>query len=360
MNKSANDFQTLHEIVKAARENLEDNGWDYLMGGADTETTLKRNRQGLDSLAFRPRVLNDISGLDPSATVFGQKLRIPVLLAPIGSLQDLHPEGGAEAARGAAEFGTISILSSVCQPGLEKVAEAAPGRNRIFQLYVRGDDEWIDDHVRRAIEADYTAFCLTVDLDHYGRRERDISKRYLSTARRTAENEIFQERLDWDNVKRFKDNHDIPLIIKGIATAEDAARAVACGVNGIYVSNHGGRQLDHGRASIDVLAEVVAEVGGKATVIVDGGIMRGTDVVKAMALGADAVGIGRLQGLGISAAGQAGIVRALELLEIEIRTCLGLLGVTGYAELDETYLHAAQPVAPAHALSAFPLLDEDY
>ncbi len=360
MTKAANDFQTLHEIVKAARDNLEDNGWDYLMGGADTETTLKRNRQGLDSLAFRPRVLNDISGLDPSAAVFGQKLRIPVLLAPIGSLQDLHPEGGAEAARGAAEFGTISILSSVCQPGLEAVAEAAPGRNRIFQLYVRGDDEWIDDHARRAIEAEYTAFCLTVDLDQYGRRERDISKRYLSSARRAAENEIFQERLDWDDVKRFKDNHDIALILKGIATAEDAARAVACGVDGIYVSNHGGRQLDHGRASIDVLPEVVAEVGGKATVIVDGGIMRGTDVVKAMALGADAVGIGRLLGLGIAAAGQAGIVRTLELLEIEIRTCLGLLGVAGYAELDETYLHAAQPVAPAHALSAFPLLEEDY
>ena len=360
MKQDTDNFATLHEIVKAARDNLEDNGWDYLMGGADTETTLKRNRQGLDSLAFRPRVLNDISGLDPSATVFGHKLRIPALLAPIGSLQDLHPEGGAEAARGAAEFGTISILSSVCQPGLEAVAEAAPGRNRIFQLYVRGDDEWIDDHARRAIEAEYTAFCLTVDLDQYGRRERDISKRYLSSARRAAENEIFQERLDWDDVKRFKDNHDIALILKGIATAEDAARAVALGVDGIYVSNHGGRQLDHGRASIDVLPEVVAEVGGKATVIVDGGIMRGTDVVKAMALGADAVGIGRLLGLGIAAAGQAGIVRTLELLEIEIRTCLGLLGVAGYAELDETYLHAAQPVAPAHALSAFPLLEEDY
>ena len=360
MTKAANDFQTLHEIVKAARDNLEDNGWDYLMGGADTETTLKRNRQGLDSLAFRPRVLNDISGLDPSAAVFGQKLRIPVLLAPIGSLQDLHPEGGAEAARGAAEFGTISILSSVCQPGLEKVAEAAPGRNRIFQLYVRGDDEWIDDHARRAIEAEYTAFCLTVDLDQYGRRERDISKRYLSSARRAAENEIFQERLDWDDVKRFKDNHDIALILKGIATAEDAARAVACGVDGIYVSNHGGRQLDHGRASIDVLPEVVAEVGGKATVIVDGGIMRGTDVVKAMALGANAVGIGRLQGIGIGAAGDAGIVRVLELLEVEIRVCLGLLGVTGFAGLDGSCLHPAEPVVSAHALSAFPLLDEGY
>ncbi|MEE9316686.1 MAG: alpha-hydroxy-acid oxidizing protein, partial [Rhodospirillales bacterium] len=122
-----NAFGTLLEIVKTARENLDDDAWDYVMGGADTETTLKRNRLALDKLAFRPRVLRDVSEIDVSAELFGSPLRIPVLLAPIGSLQDLHPEGGAESARGAAEFGVISILSSVCHPGLEKVAEAAPG-----------------------------------------------------------------------------------------------------------------------------------------------------------------------------------------------------------------------------------------
>ena len=360
MKQDTDNFATLHEIVKAARANLDDNAWDYLIGGADTETTVKRNRQALDSLAFRPRVLRDVSELDPSGTLLGQKLRIPVVLCPIGSMQDLDPGGGATAAKAAAEFGTTSLLSSVCEPGLEAVAEVAPGENRIYQLYVRGDDAWIDDHARRAIGAGYRAFCLTVDLDHYGRRERDIAKRHLSTARMSASNEIFQERFNWDDVKRFKDSHDMPLIIKGIATPEDAGRAVELGVDAVYVSNHGGRQLDHGRGAIDVLPEVVAEVGGKAEIMVDGGIMRGTDVVKAMALGADAVGIGRLQGLGVAAAGQAGIVRALELLEVEVRTCLALLGLRGFDGLDGSYLHPADPVVPPHVLSAFPLLDEDY
>ena len=361
MSKSSGDFKTLHQIVKAARDSLDENAWDYLIGGADTETTVKRNRQGLDSLAFRPRVLNDVSEMDLSVSLFGRKLRIPVLLAPIGSLQDLHPEGGIAPAKAAAEFGTISILSSVCKPGLEKIAEAAPGENRIFQLYVRGDGEWIDDFAVRAIAAGYSAFCITVDLDHYGRRERDIAKGHLSTSRRTmATGEEFQKKMNWDQVKRFKDTHDIPLVLKGIATAEDAGRAVELGVDGVYVSNHGGRQLDHGRASIEVLPEIVKEVGGQATIIIDGGFSRGTDVVKAMALGADAVALGRLQGFAMAAAGHAGVVRALELLETEIRICLGLLGVTCFGDLDETYLHAAQPVAPAHALSAFPLLDEDY
>ena len=360
MKQDTDNFATLHEIVKAARANLDDNAWDYLIGGADTETTVKRNRRALDSLAFRPRVLRDVSELDPSGTLLGQKLRIPVVLCPIGSMQDLDPGGGATAAKAAAEFGTTSLLSSVCEPGLEAVAEVAPGENRIYQLYVRGDDAWIDDHARRAIGAGYRAFCLTVDLDHYGRRERDIAKRHLSTARMSASNEIFQERFNWDDVKRFKDSHDMPLIIKGIATPEDAGRAVELGVDAVYVSNHGGRQLDHGRGAIDVLPEVVAEVGGKAEIMVDGGIMRGTDVVKAMALGADAVGIGRLQGLGVAAAGQAGIVRALELLEVEVRTCLALLGLRGFDGLDGSYLHPADPVVPPHVLSAFPLLDEDY
>ncbi|MFQ5764256.1 MAG: alpha-hydroxy acid oxidase [Rhodospirillales bacterium] len=360
MNRPANDFQALHELVKAARENLDDNAWDYLIGGADTETTVKRNRLALDTLAFRPRVLRDVSAIDLTGTLVGRTLRIPVILAPIGSLQDLHPDGGIVPATAAAAFGTMSILSSVCAPGLEKVAEAAPGENRIFQLYVRGDDGWVDDYARRAVDHGYSAFCLTVDLDYYGRRERDISKRHLSTARMEAKNEDFQERFSWDHVKRFKDTHAIPLIVKGIATAEDTARAAGLGVDAVYVSNHGGRQLDHGRGTVDMLPEIAREVAGKAEIIVDGGIMRGTDVVKAIALGADAVGIGRLQGFGAAAAGVAGVVRALELLETEVRTTLGLLGVTGFAELDGSYLHPAAPVVTPTLLSAFPLLDEGY
>ena len=356
----ADRFQVLHEFVAPARRNLGPNLWDYLMGGADTETTLRRNRQALDSIAFRPRVLRDVSRVDAAGSLLGQKLRIPVLLAPIGSMQDLVEGGGTVPARAAARFDVFSMLSSACLPGLEEVAKAAPGKNRIFQLYVRGDRSFVDDFARRAIAAGYAAFCLTVDLDYYGRRERDLAKRFKSTARQGARNEICQERFDWDDVKRFRDSHAIPLILKGIATAEDAAKALAIGVEGIYVSNHGGRQLDHGRGAIDVLPEVVAVARGKAQVIVDGGVMRGTDVVKAIALGADAVGIGRLQGLAAAAAGEAGICRMLELLETEIRTALALLGVNRFAELDAGYLHPAAPVGPAHAFSAFPLLDEGY
>ncbi len=360
LDRARDEFQVLHEFATRAHKRLGANNWDYLMGGADTETTQKRNRQALDSLAFRPRVLNDVSGLDATGSLLGLNLRIPVVLAPIGSMQDLVAGGGAVSAEAAAAFGVVSILSSVCAPGLEAVAKVAPGPNRIFQLYVRGDAAWIDDIGRRAVANGYSAFCFTVDLDYYGRRERDLAKRYLSTARRAARSEIYQERFAWDDVKRFRDTHDIPVIVKGIATAEDAAKAVAIGVDAVYVSNHGGRQLDHGRGAIDVLPEVVAAVNGRAQVIVDGGIMRGTDVVKAVALGANAVGIGRLQGLAAAAAGVAGVVRMLELLEAEVRIALALLGLKSFAGLDASYLQAAPPVGPAHSLSAFPLLDEGY
>lgn len=359
MSSVEDDFLVLHEIVKAAKSNLSRDIWDYLIGGAETETTLKRNRQAIDGLAFRPRVLRDVSDVDCTATLLGRKLRIPVFLAPIGSLQDLEPGGGVTAARAANRFGTSCMLSSRTEPGLEAVAEASGGPN-IYQLYVRGDREWVDDHIRRAKDAGYFALALTVDLDYYGRRERDLAKRHVTTARKSVTGDGYQMTFCWDDVKRLKDTHDIPMILKGIATAEDAAIAIEHGIEGVYVSNHGGRQLDHGRGGIEVLPEVVAEVQGRATVIVDGGFLRGTDIVKALILGADAVGIGRLFGYGIAAGGETGVLRVLEILEAEIKTCLGLLGVTSVGELDSSYLHQASPVVPLGALSAFPLLDEGY
>jgi glycolate oxidase len=352
-------FQTLHEIVKAARANLSQGPWDYLVGGAETETTLRRNRQALDSIAFRPRVLRDVSKINCTSTLLGKTMRIPVLLAPIGSLESFDPGGGATVARASEEFGVPHMLSSVSAPGLEAVAAAADNF-RIFQLYVRGDDAWVDDHVKRAVANGYTAFCLTVDVALYSRRERDLAKRFVKPWRARATGLDYQAGLSWDHVKRFKDTHDVPLILKGIATAEDAALACDHGVEVIYVSNHGGRQLDHGRGAIELLPEVVATVGGRATVIFDGGCLRGTDIVKAVALGAHAVGIGRLQCFGLAAAGQAGLVRVLELLEDEIRICLGLLGVDRLGTLDRSYVHPASPVTLPHVTSAFPLLDEGY
>jgi glycolate oxidase len=253
----------------------------------------------------------------------------------------------------------MHMLSCVCAPGLEAIA-ACNEHPKIFQLYVRGAETWVDDYIARAIAHHYVAICITVDLDYYGRRERDLAKRYLTTARRTTTSEHFQARFSWTDIKRIRSKFNVPLILKGIATAEDALLAVEHGVDAIYVSNHGGRQLDHARGSIAVLPEVVAAVEGRAEVMVDGGFMRGTDIVKAMALGASAVGIGRLQGLALGAGGEAALVRALELLQDEVTRCLGLLGVTSFAELDKSHVEAIAPLPRLSLESAFPLLAEGY
>ena len=317
---------------------------------------MRRNRHALDSIAFRPRVLRDVSRIDSSSIFLKHGVRLPVMLAPIGGLESIVDGGAATAARAAAEFGVPQMLSSVCQPGLEETAAAAD-TVRVFQLYVRGDHAWVDDFVRRAKDSGFCAFCLTVDVASYSRRERDIVGRFVKPWRaRAMEGAAFQAGLSWDHVKRFKDKHDLPLIIKGIATEEDAELAVQHGVEVVYVSNHGGRQLDHGLGSTAVLPGIVQAVNGKAEVWVDGGFMRGSDVVKAIALGARTVGIGRLCGLGLGAAGAPGLVRALELLEEEIRICLGLLGVTSLAELNPDYLAPAPAVNAPDTFSAFPLM----
>src|SRR6516225_2682879 len=358
---SGDDFQTLHEIVAKARQNLSQNDWDYIVGATETETTLRRNRLALDSLAFRPRVLRDVSTVDASVAAFGRQLRLPVLLAPVGALETFHADAAAAVVRAARAFGVAHMLSSVCAPGLERVAEAAPDGARIFQLYVRGDEAWVDDYVARAIAHGYVAFCMTVDTAIYSRRERDLAKRHVVAGRRRATGREFQAALDWRTVKRIKSKFKIPLALKGIATVEDAHIALDHGVDWIYVSNHGGRQLDHGRGSMEVLPEIVEAVAGRAGIIVDGGFARGTDVVKAIAVGANLVGLGRLQCYALAAGGEKVLVRMLEILEYEVRRCLGLLGVTNFADLDRSYPQTAPPVTVPHVLSAFPLLKiEDY
>ena len=354
------EFQLLHEFYPAARKRLSDGVWDYLIGAAETESTFRRNRAALDALAFRPRVLRDVEHLDTRVEILGQSLSIPVLLAPIGSLQDLDPGSGIAVARAAHAFGIMNILSSVSLPDLEAVAAASPGP-KIYQLYVRGNQDWVDERIRRAIDAGYSGFCFTVDLDYYSKRERDIAKRYLSTSRRmAASGEEFQMRFNWGDIARIKDRYDIPILIKGIATGEDAGIACEHGVDVVYVSNHGGRQLDHGLGTAAMLPEVVAAVAGRAQIVVDGGFMRGSDIVKAKILGADAIAIGRLYGLALAAAGEAGVVRMLELLDEEIRACLGMLGVCRWSELDASYLCPAPSVLEPGYSSAFPLLDEGY
>ncbi len=351
---------TLHEFVKAAKMRLNPMIWDYLVGAAETETTLRRNRLALDSIALKPRVLRDVSKIDTGSKLFGKSLRLPVVLAPVGSLQSFEPGGGATAARAAERFGAGMMLSSVSEPGLEAVREAAPKALAVFQLYVRGDDAFIDGYARRAIEARYDAFAITVDTAVYSRRERDIAKRFVKYWRSDATGMDCQAALSWKDIARFKKTHKIPLILKGIGTAEDARIALEHGVDVIYVSNHGGRQLDHGRGSMDVLSEVVDVVRGKARVMVDGGFSRGSDIVKAIAMGADAVGLGRLYLYALAAGGEPAVVRMLEILEDEVRSALGLMGFANFGELNADALHFGAPVvSDPHVHAAFPLLNLD-
>jgi len=352
-------FQNLHEFVKAARFNLSRNNYDYIVGATETETTLARNRSSLDSIAFKPRVLRNMRNVDCTSTLFGRKTRLPVMIAPVGALETFDEGAGATVVRAAEEFGVPHMLSSVSQPGLEGVAKAAPNACRIFQLYVRGDDAFVDDYVRRAMDNGYTAFAITVDVAHYSRRERDLAKRHVTAGRRRVQGREHQSALDWRTVDRVKKMLNIPLVIKGVHTAEDARLCLDHGVDWIYVSNHGGRQLDHGRGSLEFLPEIVEVAKGRAKIMVDGGFYRGTDIVKALTMGADIVGLGRMQCYGLGAGGQEGVVRMLELLEDEVQRCLGLLGVNKFSELDASYLHPAMPTNPPHVFSAFPLLKID-
>jgi isopentenyl diphosphate isomerase/L-lactate dehydrogenase-like FMN-dependent dehydrogenase len=350
-------FQTIHEIIKAAKLRLNQTSWDYLIGGTETETTLKRNRLAIDSKALLPRVLNDVSSVDTSGSILGQPLDIPVMLAPIGSLQIFAEGGGATATKAAEESGILSIASSVCTPTIEEIASASDAP-KIYQLYVRGDDKWVDDILRRVIDSGYVGFCLTVDTAVVSRRERDISKRVVPTSQPTTPGDFnFQARLNWADVERIKSKFDIPLVLKGINHVSDATKAIELGVDVIYVSNHGGRQLDQGVGSLDVLPSIVAEVAGRAEVAVDGGFYRGTDIVKAISLGANAVGLGRLEGWALAAGGAPALVRCLQILKHEIAETMALCGVTSSSELDPTFVVDAPAVVDPDVFSAFPLLD---
>ena len=197
------DYVSNQEIIQAARRNLPQDVWDYLTGGAESETTMRRNRFGFDSLGLRPRVLVDVSKIDTSTTFLGQKLRIPVMMAPIGSLQTITPEGGVAVAKASAEFGTMNFVSSVTQPSLEEIA-ASTNHPKIFQLYVRGGLDWCEEILGRVKKAGYSALCLTVDTAHYSRRERPLLNRWQPPSRRSETGRYFQAMLTWETMKAIK------------------------------------------------------------------------------------------------------------------------------------------------------------
>ena len=344
-------YHTNHQIIEACYEALPQDVWDYICGGAETETTLARNRQALDCLALRPRVLRDVGEVDPSTTFLGTKLRIPVMLAPMGNLTRITPSGALAADDAAHRFGTINFVSTTTPPELE-VTGANSEHHKCFQIYMRGDNDWLRALLKRVKASGYQSVALTVDSAYYGNRER--LNAYQIRHRDVAER-YWQARVTWDHVKLIQDEiGGLPFMLKGIQTAEDAAHSVEHKVDVVYISNHGGRQIDHGLGAMDTLGEIVAAVAGKARVVIDGGIARGTDVLKAIALGADAVAIGRLQAWGMGAHGADGIVRVLELLEREIVIAMGLLGVSKLSELGPSYVAKTIPVLPAHEMSAFP------
>jgi isopentenyl diphosphate isomerase/L-lactate dehydrogenase-like FMN-dependent dehydrogenase len=354
--KAPGQFDTLQEIALAAHRKLPAPVWDHLMGGADSETTLRRNRAGLDALALRQRVLVDVRKIDLGTTLLGQSLAFPVFPAPVGGfLSKVHEEGGPAVARAAVSRGTTAFIATAAKPSLE-AAQAAVKQKLIFQLYVRGDRGWIEGILDRVREAGYGALCVTVDRNYYGRRERDIVSGL--PVKEGFGDQSYQASLNWKDLVWMKERVGLPMIAKGVATAEDAELAVEHGADVVYVSNHGGRQLDHAQGSIEVLAEVVKAVAGRAEVLADGGVQRGTDVVKMLCLGASAVGVGKLLGLALSAGGEAGVARMLELMELEVRTALGLMGVTSIKQLGPQWLREVPILGTPSSISAYPLLEE--
>ncbi len=347
------DIACSQEVAEAAYRNLPKSSWDYVNGAAGSETTMRRNRYAIDSYAFRPRVLRDVSKMDCTAKVLGHNLRMPIFLAPMGSMQLIHPEGAVAAGRAAGRFGTMLMLSSVARHKLEEVAAASTGP-KTYQLYIRGDMDWIKGHLERARKAGYVALTMTVDSAYYGLRDRNLMNRFeRPSASNKGEDREFQAAVTWEQMAKIKSAWGGPMILKGIATAADARLATEHGIEVVYISNHGGRELDHGLGTLDMLPEIVEAVGNRAEVWIDGGFVRGTDVVKALCLGARAIGMARLQAWALGAGGEAALYKVLENLEAEVRNTMGLLGVTRIADLGLEYLTRVQPLGPWHEHSSF-------
>jgi glycolate oxidase len=333
------DLLTIGELEPRARARLPEQVYDYAAGGSASETTLRRNRTALESIALEQRVLVDVREIDLRVPFLGLDLPLPVIVAPIGGLVQFHPEGDLEMARGVGATGVLSTVSGAVGWPIEDVAAHASGP-LMFQLYHFGDRSWVGDRLDVVRAAGFHSVCLTVDLAVLSRRDRDIERRYAPREElRRAPNppppdRTYPARLTWDDASWIRDRVQLPFGLKGIMTAPDAVRAVEVGADFIWVSNHGGRQLDDGRATIDVLPEIADAVQGRAALIVDGGFSRGTDVMKGIALGADLVGLGRVPLWGFAVGGGRGAARAIELIREELLVAMALSGNTSISSLD--------------------------
>lgn len=353
----------LHEYEVLAAQTAPPMVYNYFVGGANDETTLAENRRAWERLRLRPRVLVDLSRIDLATTVLGAPIAMPVLLAPCGFNGLAHPEGECAVARAAAAAGIIHVVSTAATKSFAEIASAAPGP-RWFQLYCYRDRGVTRALVQAAEAASCSALCLTVDVPLLGRREREIRDQFHLPTGMTMKNlepflkdnlsvkgagsalaryvlDLWDSSLTWEVVDWLRSITTLPVLVKGILTGEDARLAIEHGAAGIVVSNHGGRQLDSAVSTCAALPEVVAAVNGRAQVLVDGGIRRGTDVLKALALGARAVLIGRPYLWGLVVNGEAGVRHVLELLRNEIALSLALVGRPTVPAIDATLLAKA-------------------
>lgn len=352
---NVNDYERL------ARERLGSGAYDYYAGGANDERTLRDNVAAFSRLRLRPRALVDVSGASAATTVLGCELSMPLLVAPVAFQRMAHPDGEQGMARAAATAGTVMVLSTLATSTPAEVAAAAPGAPRWFQLYCFTDRGITRDLVEQASQAGFEAIVVTVDAPRLGRRERDLRSGWEIPADMTVPSfaaavgesvagtpaDMFSRMdpsLDWDALEQLVGQIELPVLVKGIMTAEDTRLACERGVAGVIVSNHGGRQLDGACATIDALPEAVDAAAGRVPVLVDGGVRRGTDVLKALALGARAVLAGRAPLWGLAAGGESGAADLLTMLHDEIELALALCGCASPADLGPSHVARAPAV----------------
>ena len=353
------DAINVFDFEAVARDVLPPAHWGYMATGVDDDATLKANREGFRKFAIRPRRLVDVSRPELSTELFGMTLKSPIILSPVGSQKAFHPEGEVAVARAAKARDHLQILSTVTTSSVEEVAEARDGPVW-YQLYPQGSLEISRALVRRAEAAGTPAIVLTIDL--LAGRNTETEERFARSDDRTCANchppgnrnarkpmlagldPAVQETrgpnsaLTWDFVRRLRDTVRGRLVLKGIETSEDARLAVGNGVDGIIVSNHGGRATESGRGTIEALPEVIGAVEGRIPVLIDGGFRRGTDIFKALAIGARAICIGRPYIWGLSAFGQAGVERVLEILEQEFELVMQQSGARSPANIGRSYV----------------------
>lgn len=347
------DPLNLDEFESAARASLPTMTYDFIAGGAEDERSVAANRAAFAGHALRNRVLVNVATRDTRTSLLGLDLPHPILLAPTALHKVAHPEGELATARGAAAAGALYTVSTATSTRLEDIAQAAPTGPRWFQLYHLGAREASEQLIAHAIATGHRAIALTVDVPLLGRRERDLRNTFAlpddvamahayepawappgEDRSRGWASPIASANLTWDDLGWIRQAAGgVPVVLKGIVRGDDARRALDRGVDGIWVSNHGGRQLDGAIATLDALVEVTAAVGGQCPVIVDGGIRRGTDVLKALALGADAIAIGRPQMYGLAVGGAGGVQRVVELLRAELDLAMALVGAPALADL---------------------------